>query len=543
MRFDRRLTLCAPAAPVIAIALAATAAGAGPEFTHWFPAGAQRGSTVEVAVAGNFPKWPVSAWVDRPGLAVTAGEKGKLAVSAAADAVPGVRWIRLYDTEGAAAPQPLVIGTLAEINEQEPNNAPAEAQAIGSAGIVNGRLSPGGDVDLFRVALAKGQTLVASLVGHETLDSPFDGVLQIVGPGGNVLAYNHDHGGLDPQIIFVAPADGEYLARAFAFPETPGSAIAFAGGDSYVYRLTLSTAGFVDYPWPLALSRGAVTPVELCGWNIPDELRQLSLRGEGESAVIADPRLANVAVTAVEPHAAIVEREPNDQANPQTLEMPVTVSGRMERPGDVDAFALVGKQGEALRFELASRSLGYPLDGVLEVFDSAGKSLGRADDVGNARDPVLAFVPPADGRYVLSVSDLNRHGDARHVYRLRATKATPDFSLAANAHAYQLAAGKPTEIAVSVDRAHGFAEDIHLRVVGLPDFITAAQATSAASGESAKSVKLTLQAAQGTFAGPFQIVGESAGGAKLSRTATAAIPGHAATTADLWLSLPAGASQ
>ncbi len=79
---------------------------AGPEPSHWFPQGVQRGATTEVTVGGNFPNWPVGVWVDRPGLTVTPGEKGKLAIAAAADAVPGVYWLRVNDTATAAAPIP-----------------------------------------------------------------------------------------------------------------------------------------------------------------------------------------------------------------------------------------------------------------------------------------------------------------------------------------------------------------------------------------------------------------------------------------------------
>ena len=53
------------------------------------------------------------------------------------------------------------------------------------------------------------------------------------------------------------PADGDYLVRAFAFPFVQESTIRFAGGPAYIYRLTLTVPGpFVDYPFPLAVSRG-----------------------------------------------------------------------------------------------------------------------------------------------------------------------------------------------------------------------------------------------------------------------------------------------
>ncbi len=537
MNLFRPLSLCAWITCCLRLLLPIDAHAAGPEPKHWFPLGVQRGATVEVSVGGNFPHWPVSVWVDRPGLTIAPGEKGKLSIAATADAALGVYWLRMYDDAAAAAPQPFVVGSLPEVNEAEPNNAAQQAQQIDASMVVNGRLSPGGDVDHVAVPLTKGQTLIASLVGHETLGSQFDGVLQIVGPGGNVIDYNHDHGGLDPQIVLVAPADGKYAMRVFGFPATPNSTIGFAGSDAYVYRLTLTTGGFADYAWPLAVARDSGAQVEIRGWNVPETARLLPVSGEGDTAVLADPHLANVVAVAIEPHATLVESEPNELAAPQQIELPLTISGRLDAPGDSDAFAFAGKKGQAISFELASRSLGYPTDGVLEVFDETGKSLARVDDVGQTRDPVLSFTPPADGAYRLVVSDLNRQGSNRHVYRMRATIPQPDFALGTDAHAYVLSAGKSTEITVAVERRAGFAEGIELSVRGLPEFVTAAPATSAAGGDSAKTVKLVLTADQGPFSGPIRVVGASTGDSPLVRTATAAIPNHETRTSDLWLTV------
>ena len=532
-------------AMVVALAIFAAAAtpavAAGPEPKHWFPAGVQRGATADVTVGGNFPKWPVGVWVDRSGLTVTPGEKGKLSIAAAADAQPGVYWIRLYDADAAAPPRPFVVGTLTDVSEKEPNNAPTEAHSVDASVVVNGRLSSGGEVDTFAVALTKGQTLVASLMGHETLGSPFDAVLQIVAPQGNVLAYNHDHGGLDPQIVFVAPTDGNYLVRTFAFPSNPNSTIGFAGADTFVYRLTLTTGPFVDYVWPMAIRADEESSVALHGWNLSEALGAKTLVGAIPSVAVFDPRLANTIALAVEPHAAIAESDSEEA--PLAIQLPITVTGRIAARGDQDTYTFDATKGEAFSFELASRSLGYPLDGVLEVTDGDGKSLARVDDVGSTRDPVLAFTAPADGTFRVTVSDLYGHGSDRHVYRLRATKVVPDFSVTTDQHAYVLVAGKPTEITLSIARQGGFAEPISFRVTGLPDFVTAAEATSAATGDSAKAVKLALTSNGGAFSGPIRIVGEATGDSKQVHEASAAIPDHEARTSDVWLTTIGGDSQ
>jgi hypothetical protein len=523
--------------------ISAAALGAGPEVKSWFPAGGQRGSTVELAANGNYPEWPVQTWVSLPGVTLAAEtEKGKFKAAIAADATPGLYWIRLYDPRGAAAPQPFIVGTLVEINEQEPNNEPAKPQAISQQPVViNGQLGATGDVDVFSVALQKGQTLLASLEAHETLGSPFDGVLQIVAPRGNVVAFNHDQRGLDPQIAFVAPVNGTYFVRLFGFPSTPNSTIGLAGSAQYVYRLTLTTGGLIDYPWPLVLTSGRETRVELVGWNIPDPLKTVLVRPEANPAEIFDPQLSGIATIAVEPHNTIAEIEPNDASQPQPIELPVSVTGRIENRHDVDVYSFVAKKAEPLVFQVESRALGYPLDAVLEASDATGKALARVDDTDGARDAVLTFSPPEDGMFYIAISDLNRQGSSRHVYRLRATKAEGDFEVTTDAEAYQVTAGKPTEITLTIGRRNGFAEAIAFRVTGLPDLVAASAAQSAATGDNAKTVKLALNAGAGSFSGPIRVVGESTGEGKLTRTAAAVIPGRAARTSELWLTVVAAA--
>lgn len=530
------------ASAVLALmALATRGVAAGPEIRGLLPSGGQRGATIEAVASGNFPKWPVQAWVDRPGIAVTAGaDKGKLTIAVASDAAPGTAWLRLFDADTASTPRPFVVGLQPEVAEQEPNDAPRKAQAISlPTAVVNGKMSGGGDVDVYAVELRQGQTLVAALAAHSVLASPMDAAMQVVDARGNVVAFNHDQQGLDPRIEFVAPADGRWLVRVFAFPSQPNSTIGFTGGDAFVYRLTITSGPYLDYVWPLALTRGRSSAVELVGWNVPDNLRTRTIVPEGERADIIDAQIAGNASATVEEHDTLIELEPNDAATPQAIPLPCTVSGRIGTRGDVDAYAFSATKGETILLELVSRALGLPLDGVLEVTDAAGKSLTKVDDAGAVRDPAITFAVPADGQYRVLVTDLNRQGGARHAYRLRVTRPTPDFAVTVDNHAYVVTPGKPTEVTLAVARQQGFAEDIDFSISGLPAHVTAAPARSASSGDSSKSVKLVLHATAGAFSGPVRITAQAAGASKLARTATWPAPGLADPLRDFWLTVAA----
>ena len=229
--------------------------GTAPALTSLFPAGAQQGKTVEVLASGTFAHWLVRAWADRKGVEIKAAkDKGKLIVTVAANVAPGVCWIRLYDAQGASVPRPFLIGTLPEVMEKEPNDEPRKPQVLPALPVVvNGRLDKDGEVDGFAIRLRKGETLVASLEANRTLGSPMDGVLQVLSAEGFVLEENNDDRGLDPQVVFTAPKEGGYIVRTFAFPAQPSSGIRFAGGPTYIYRLTLTAGGFADYAFPLAV--------------------------------------------------------------------------------------------------------------------------------------------------------------------------------------------------------------------------------------------------------------------------------------------------
>ncbi len=521
-------------------------AWAPPKLNTFFPAGAQRGQAVTVTASGAFSNWPVKAWVDRPGVEVVAAEeKGKLTVRIATDASPGTYWVRLYDQEGATSPRPFVVGTLPEVLEAEPNDDVKKPQVLGSSTVVNGRLEKAGDVDAFAVQLRKGQTLVASLEANRSLGSAMDATLQIVSDTGFVLAQNDDYHDLDPQVVFTAPADATFLIRAFAFPAVAESGIRFSGSPEFIYRLTITTGGFVEYAFPLALSRGAPLKkseaeqlVELRGWNIPELARQVAVAWPDDAEAVSafHAEVANTASISLEPHSTIVEHESNSMDSPQDIRLPVTISGRITG-GDRDVFRFQCQKGDKLQFRADSRALGFPLDPFLRLTDESGMTLAEIDDSSGGRDSEINFTVPSDGPYRLIVRDLHGHGGDFFVYRLRAGYAVPDFELKLAADSFVLTPGKPLEIPVAIERTNGFAGEIDIVVEGLTDCVSAVPAKSMPTGDSAKSVKLVVTSTAGSCGGSVRIVGRSAGDKPHVRNARAVLTGLGASTVNLWVTV------
>jgi Bacterial pre-peptidase C-terminal domain len=478
-----------------AILLPHLVAASPPKLNSLFPAGAQRGQTLVVTASGDFSTWPVDAWVDRPGIIATAEkEKGKLKIEVAADAIPGPYWLRLHNADGASVLRPLIVGTLPEAAETEPNDAPDKPQTVEPRVVVNGQLGKSGDVDGYRVELKQGQTLVASLQANSILGSPMDAVLQVCElvrrlPGTDeayVVGQNHDAIGLDPQVVFTAPRDGAFLVRLFAFPATPDSSVRFAGGDDYIYRLTLTTGPFIDHALPLAVPREE-SQVLLGGWNLgggPTAIVQ-PLSAESDSLILADSPIARIWRADAAGCLLVPRTELPNFVEPGEIPVPAVVSGRLEAPGEVDSYLFSASKDQKLRIRVAAKALGFPTDAAVMVQDDSGKSLAEADDTGrDDRDPQLDFTPPADGRYRLLIRDLARRGDLRMVYRLSIEPIEPDYSLTLAADSFVLEKDKPLEITVNVSIRDGLREPIEIHAIGLPAGVTAQPVKFEPTGDS-----------------------------------------------------------
>lgn len=124
--------------------------------------------------------------------------------------------------------------------------------------------------------------------------------------------------------------------------------------------------------------------------------------------------------------AYVAEKEPNPGfAQAQALEAGRTLVGAIGGAKDVDVFAIAGKAGETWTFEVEAHRLGSPLDPVLALYTERGAWLAGADDLRDARDPVMKVTLPSDGRYFLSLQDAHDQGGATHGYLLSASVLRP----------------------------------------------------------------------------------------------------------------------
>jgi len=519
---------------IFVTALSTSIMAAAPDVKSVFPSGGAVGSMIEVEATGAIGQPGTSVWFSQPGLSAEIPESGgKLKITVSPDAAPGLVLMRFHNAEGSSGLMPFVISRLPDVRDTEPNNSPVKAQKLEGPAVVHGKLGESGDVDVFAIAATKGQTIVAQADANWRLGSAADMVLQVLHGDGSVIEQVDDDRGNDPLIAFEVPADGVYLIRAFAFPAQPDSSVRFAGGATFTYRLTVTTGPFVDHALPSVVPVDRETPLKLTGWNLPDELRQITIPAGGLAA-FRSPAFAEPLPVESSDLPVLLEADPSDRTTPQPIEPRCVVCGVIGAPRDEDWFSLKVTKGQKLKFDVESRQLGYPLDPVLQVFGADNKVLAESDDEQRGSPDVsLKYTAAADGEIRLRLRDVFGHGGGRYAWRLKVQPLEPTVLLTAAVDRFVVKPDAPAEVIINIARNDGFGEELLVSADSLPAGLTCEPVKSESKGDSSKQVKLMLKTdGSAAFHGPIRFVAK-VGDRRFDVTHD--LPTFRTSTMDLWL--------
>ncbi len=513
------------------------------------PCGGKAGTTVEVQVSGQDIEAPQGLLFSRPDIKAEflgtgspaptdtnnrrRGQQGMPATTAArfkvtipANVPPGFVDLRLVNAWGVSNPRTFVVGDQNDVLEKEPNNDIDQAQPVEINTTVNGSLSTPTDVDFFVFTGKKGQRVVVSCLAA-SIDSRAQPALQLYSKRGVMLATNRDYQGTDAVLDRVLPEDGEYFVRLFSFTYTQG-------GPDHFYRLTITTAPWIDAVFPSALNPGKDNTLTVWGRNLPG--------GKADpSAVIDGSTLEKITVTIKAPadpatlqrldYAGFIPprsseldgftytlRNPSGQSNPyllsfarapviadngdndtpekaQKVPTPCEISGWIEHVRDRDWYRFEAKKGTSYSIEVLADRLGSPVDMYFTLRPADGKSNGTEYDDNpeilhqqqfytRTDDPQrLRFTPQADGPYLLQISsrDSDQQAGVRSQYRLRIAPEQPDFRLIVmptstrNPAGEMVQSGSAQAYTVLVWRQDGYEGPIALNMEGLPPGVTSPQ--------------------------------------------------------------------
>jgi hypothetical protein len=109
--------------------------------------------------------------------------------------------------------------------------------------------------------------------------------------------------------------------------------------------------------------------------------------------------------------------EPKSGSEPQRIELPVGISGRISAPGEQDSYRFKAEQDQELTLEVLAFRTGSPLDSSLVIRSASGKDLARSEDA-KGFDSFLHFRVPETGEYVVLLRDFRYGGSHAHKYHL-----------------------------------------------------------------------------------------------------------------------------
>src|SRR5581483_6787220 len=182
-------------------------------------------------------------------------------VTVGADVPLGIHDARLVNKWGISNARAFVVGDLPEVQEKEPNNDVEQAQRIELNSTVQGVINAPTDVDYYVFAGKKGQRVVVSCLAS-SIDSRFNAQLEVYDSQGKRLASNRHYSGTEALTDLTLPNDGDYYVRLVEFTHSQGT-------PEHFYRLTVSTAPWIDAVFPPMVEPGKPAQVTVYGRNLP----------------------------------------------------------------------------------------------------------------------------------------------------------------------------------------------------------------------------------------------------------------------------------
>ncbi|HEV3167092.1 MAG TPA: PPC domain-containing protein [Isosphaeraceae bacterium] len=554
--------------------VAAASVDPAPSITSCFPPGATVGKETECTLTGKnldkINRWIVSGNGVELAEPTVDGNNLKVLVQVAADAEPGVRELRGAGPDGISNVILLRLDTLPQTTEEEPNDAPDKANVIVTGSVVVGHLKPQ-DVDYYRVEGQKGQRVVLDLEAQR-LGTSLSPVLTVMNIKGTALAQARENPGAghDCRLAFQFPSDGVYAVEV--------RDNTYSGSDASTYRLRVDGAHFATGLFPLGGPKGQTITVIASGGDLTEPLSK-SVTLPNDPGVIVEPGIfEGPGGPVLSPGRLIVSEGPEvneaapgaDGQSTTPLAIGTIANGRIERPGEVDRYAVAVRKGEKIHVRIQAAPLGSWLDSVLTLRDDKGTMLAENDDPGNNNnqrragivlglaetppDSRLDFDPKADGTITIEVSDRYGDGGPEYAYRLDVGAAYPDFSItlllvnpnvnrailvngranvptapgATGAFNLKPGARLPVNFLITPE---GFAGSIEVRAEGLPPGVTAASVPIRIAGGTRTSqpsggfVELKADSDAEPVVGDLKIVatGKTAKDEVVTRTATAMI--------------------
>jgi hypothetical protein len=407
---------------------------ASPSLGGISPRGAQRGTDAVLVFNGARLADAQEVLFYYPGVSVAKLEvvndgQVKATVKVAPDCRLGEHAARVRTASGVSELRTFYIGALPQVEEKEPNSDFAAPQKIPLNVTVTGVVD-NEDVDYFLVDCKKGQRLTAEVEGMRLGTTLFDPYVAILDLKRFELAASDDAPllGQDAVASVIVPEDGGYVIQV--------RESAYGGNGACQYRLHVGT-----FPRPTAVvPAGGKLGEEVEVTFLGDPAGPFKQKVKLPAAVPAEPfglfaqDAGGVAPSPIKFRLSefgnVVETDGNSShatATPVPA-LPVALNGVIAKEKEVDHYRFPAKKGQTYDVHCYARRLGSALDSVMVIYQLNGGALvGNDDAVGP--DSYFRWTAPADGDYVLTVTDHLGKGGPNYFYRVEFTPVQPALTL------------------------------------------------------------------------------------------------------------------
>jgi hypothetical protein len=465
-----RTVVAQPKAPAVPVAPQA------PTLTSPANLGAKRGEAVELSLTGTNLTDPTAVVLSCPGTATiptdnkngTDPAKLRVKVELPADCPVGMHTIRVATRHGVSNFRPLLVDELPLVEEPASGNRNiATPHAVSIPAAVNGRTDTEAS-DFFQIKVKAGQPVTFEVLARR-IGSPLDPVIVLHDAKTKreiVELYADDTPGLqsDCRLTHTFKDAGDFVVEV--------RDTTYKGGNDFFYRLRVGEFPGVTSAFPVAAQRGKTATIGFAGPGASD-VPAVSVKAPADAALEAVsvvPKKSGGAsgwpvpvLLSDWPESA--EQEPNNEpTKANKLPLPGGVSGRFEKAGDVDHFAVTCKKGVKYAAATKTFEINSPCEVLIRVLDAKGTEVARSNPAQQAAR--AEFTPAADGEYVVACEQLNYLSGPNEIYHLSVQPVSPDFTITLATDRCEAPAGGGTAILATVNRLNGFAGTVELNIVG-----------------------------------------------------------------------------
>jgi hypothetical protein len=413
------------------------------------PRGGTVGTTVDVTLKGRYLDDPREiVFYDNGVKAINVkagakpGEEVKAQFQIAPNARAGEHVLRLRTATGLTEAMTFWVDRFPTVMETEKkigdNDTPEKAQSVAMNTTVEGQILPGDrpDIDTYWMRVDEGQRISVEVdaVRLGTLhfsQGDADLSVRILDDQGKVVAKADDSAMYvqDPVVSIVSPHTGNYYIEI--------SQQMYERPNQVWYRAHIGNFTRPTAIYPAGGQAGEKLAVKVLGDPTGERTEQLTLPNvagpvDYYSGVKGQqPPSPNVLRVSTYPNVLKVE---GDEPTPVPA-LPAALNGIFIKQNGVDEFRFTAKKNEAWHVQVFARTLGSPMDPkftiraakapnpIVSADDSKLADLGQPSNRGTWHmkemlDPVAIFKAPADGEYILAISDTRGQAGPQEVYRV-----------------------------------------------------------------------------------------------------------------------------